>query len=175
MKVAIISDLHSNREALEAVFAHIQSLGISSVYCLGDVIGYGPEPEFCVELVRGHAQLCLMGNHDEGLFRDASDFNPHARGALEYTKERMQPSWFSLSEKKARWKWLEELVLTHRELAGRTLRDIVDALGARGIFVKRGRDFDQSFFAPVLGNAFGSFVQHRFDVRRAQSIVRQIA
>jgi diadenosine tetraphosphatase ApaH/serine/threonine PP2A family protein phosphatase len=115
MKVAIISDLHSNREALEAVFAHIQSLAISTVYCLGDVVGYGPEPEFCVDLVRGHTQLCLMGNHDEGLFRDASDFNPHARGALEYTRARMQPSWYSLSEKKARWRFLKDLVLTHRE------------------------------------------------------------
>ena len=115
MKIAVISDLHSNREALEAVFAHIQSLGITTVYCLGDVVGYGPEPEFCVDLVRGHAQLCLMGNHDEGLFRDASDFNPHARGALEYTRARMQPAWYSLSEKKARWRWLKELVLTHRD------------------------------------------------------------
>ncbi|HUR29083.1 MAG TPA: metallophosphoesterase family protein [Planctomycetota bacterium] len=115
MKIAIISDLHSNREALEAVFAHIQSLGISTVYCLGDVVGYGPEPEFCVDLVRGHTQLCLMGNHDEGLFRDASDFNPHARGALEYTRARMLPSWYSMSEKKARWRFLKDLVLTHRE------------------------------------------------------------
>lgn len=115
MKIAVISDLHSNREALEAVFAHIHSQGIATVYCLGDVVGYGPEPEFCVDLVRGHAQLCLMGNHDEGLFRDASDFNPHARGALEYTRARMRPSWYSLSEKKARWRWLKELALTHRE------------------------------------------------------------
>ena len=90
MKVAIISDLHSNREALEAVFAHIQTQGVSTVYCLGDVIGYGPEPEFCVDMVRGHATLCLMGNHDEALFRDASDFNPHAREAIEFTRARME-------------------------------------------------------------------------------------
>ena len=88
MKIAIISDLHSNREALEAVFAHIQSLAISTVYCLGDVVGYGPEPEVCVDLVRGHTQLCLMGNHDEGLFRDASDFNPHARGGCSHSGDR---------------------------------------------------------------------------------------
>jgi diadenosine tetraphosphatase ApaH/serine/threonine PP2A family protein phosphatase len=115
MKIAIISDLHSNREALEAVFAHIRGLGIQTLYCLGDVVGYGPEPEFCVDLVRGHATLCLMGNHDEALFRDASDFNPHARGAIEYTRNRMQPRWFSTSEKKARWRWLRELPLSHKE------------------------------------------------------------
>jgi diadenosine tetraphosphatase ApaH/serine/threonine PP2A family protein phosphatase len=115
MKVAIISDLHSNREALEAVFDHIKRLGLGTIYCLGDVIGYGPEPEFCVDLVRGHAQLCLMGNHDEALFRDASDFNPHARGAIDYTRMRMEPAWYSAGEKKARWKWLKNLPLKHSE------------------------------------------------------------
>jgi diadenosine tetraphosphatase ApaH/serine/threonine PP2A family protein phosphatase len=56
-----------------------------------------------------------MGNHDEALFRDASDFNPHARGAIEYTKERMQPAWYSSGEKKARWNWLKGLPLSHTE------------------------------------------------------------
>ncbi len=129
MKVAVISDLHSNREALDAVFAHIRGLGITTLYCLGDVIGYGPEPEHCVDLVRcygpepehcvdlvrGHAKVCLMGNHDEALFHDDSDFNPHARIAIEYTRERMRPHWYSSSERKGRWRWLSELPLTHRE------------------------------------------------------------
>ncbi len=114
MKIAIISDLHSNREALEAVFADIQAKGIPTLYCLGDVIGYGPEPEFCIDLVRGHAEICLMGNHDEALFRDARDFNPHARGAIDYTRQRMRPKWYSSGETKARWKWLNGLPLTHR-------------------------------------------------------------
>ncbi len=115
MKLAIISDLHSNREALEAVFADIRRRGVTDLVCLGDVIGYGPDPEFCVDLVRGHARWCLMGNHDEALFRDASDFNPHARGAIAFTKRRMQPRWWSSSEKRARWKWLKNLPLKHSE------------------------------------------------------------
>lgn len=115
MKVAIISDLHSNREALEAVFEHIRGIGVSTLYCLGDVVGYGPEPEFCVDLVRGHAKWTLLGNHDEALFHDASDFNPHARGAIEFTRERMRPHWYSSSEHKARWKWLKELPLVQQE------------------------------------------------------------
>ena len=115
MKLAIISDLHSNREALEAVFADIRKRGVTDLVCLGDVIGYGPDPEFCVDMVRGHASLCLMGNHDEALFRDASDFNPHARGAIAYTRRRMQPRWWSSSEKKARWKWLKNLPLRQSE------------------------------------------------------------
>ena len=115
MRIAIISDLHSNREALEAVFAHIREQDVDKLYCLGDVVGYGPDPEFCVDLVRGHSELCLMGNHDEALFRGATDFNPHARGAIEYTQRVMRPRWYSGSEKRARWKWLEDLPLTHRE------------------------------------------------------------
>lgn len=115
MKVAVISDLHSNREALEAVFAHIREQGLETIYCLGDVVGYGPEPEFCVDLVRGHARLCLMGNHDDALLNDASDFNPHARVAIEYTRARMQPRWYSASEKKARWEWLKGLPLVYQE------------------------------------------------------------
>jgi len=113
MRIALISDLHSNREALDAVFADIDAQRVDAVLCLGDVVGYGPEPEYCVDLVRERCQLCLMGNHDEALFRDASDFNPHARGAIEFTRERMQPSWWSSGDKKARWKYLKGLPLSH--------------------------------------------------------------
>ena len=114
MKVAIISDLHSNREALDAVLAHIDTLeGLDGLYCLGDVVGYGPEPEYCVDRVRERCELCLMGNHDEALFRDASDFNPHARGAIDYTRQKMHPTWYSGSEKRDRWKFLKELPLVH--------------------------------------------------------------
>lgn len=115
MRVAIISDLHSNREALDAVLAHIQAQDVSTIYCLGDVVGYGPEPEYCVDRVRELCQLCLMGNHDEALFRDASDFNPHARGAIEYTRARMEPAWYSSGQKKARWRFLRGLPLSHTE------------------------------------------------------------
>jgi predicted phosphodiesterase len=95
VKVAIISDIHSNREALDAVLAHIDSQGHETIYCLGDVVGYGPEPEYCVDRVRERCQLCLMGNHDDALFRDASDFNPHARSAIEFTRRRMEPAWYA--------------------------------------------------------------------------------
>ncbi len=115
MKVAVISDLHSNREAVEAVFGHIRNLGVDRIFCLGDVVGYGPEPEFCVDLVRGHAEMCLMGNHDEALFHDARDFNAHARGAIDYTRKRMKPAWYSGSEKKARWRWVQDLPLDYKE------------------------------------------------------------
>ena len=115
MKIAIISDLHSNREALQAVFADIETRGVDDLVCLGDVVGYGPEPEFCVDLVRKNARWCLMGNHDDALFRDASDFNPHARGAVDFTRRRLRPRWWSSGETKRRWKWLKGLPLRMQE------------------------------------------------------------
>lgn len=115
MRVALVSDIHSNRAALEAVFQRITELGVSRIFCLGDVVGYGPDPEFCVDLIRGHAEVCLMGNHDEAVFRDASDFNPHARGAIEYTRKKMKPWWWSRAEKKQRYRWLEQLPVRYTE------------------------------------------------------------
>ena len=56
-----------------------------------------------------------MGNHDEALFHDASDFNPHARGAIEYTRGRMKPRWYSSSDRRQRWNWLRGLPLAHTE------------------------------------------------------------
>ena len=115
MRIALISDLHSNREALDAVREDIAKRSVDTIYCLGDVVGYGPEPEYCVDVVREACELCLMGNHDEALFRDAIDFNPHARGAIDFTRSRMQPTWYSSGERKARWKYLKELPLVHTE------------------------------------------------------------
>ena len=115
MKLAIISDLHSNREALEAVMADIGKRGVEDLICLGDVVGYGPEPEYCVDVVRKNARWCLMGNHDDALFRDASDFNPHARGAVEVTRRKLHPHWWSSGEKRRRWKWLKSLPLRMNE------------------------------------------------------------
>jgi predicted phosphodiesterase len=115
MRLAVVSDLHSNAEGLEAVFHHIRAQGVDDLVCLGDVVGYGAEPEFCIDLVRGHARWCLMGNHDEALFRDASEFNSHARGAIEYTRRKLRPHWYSSSERKARWRWLRSLPFERTE------------------------------------------------------------
>jgi predicted phosphodiesterase len=114
VKLGIISDLHSNREALEAVWAHAKAQGIDELVCLGDIVGYGPDPEFCLDFVREHCGWCLMGNHDEALFRDASDFNTYARAAIEYTRTRLAPRWWGSGKRRARWQWLQSLPLTHR-------------------------------------------------------------
>ena len=64
MKRALISDIHSNLEALTAVLADIREQGIGEVFCLGDIIGYGPNPRECLDIVRERCTWALMGNHD---------------------------------------------------------------------------------------------------------------
>jgi diadenosine tetraphosphatase ApaH/serine/threonine PP2A family protein phosphatase len=110
MAVALISDIHANIEALEAVFAHIDAQPeIEEVYCLGDVVGYGPDPEPCIDLLRRRCRLTLMGNHDFALLNAAVGFNRIAAGAITCTRTRMEPGVFSLPEKQDRWDWLREL------------------------------------------------------------------
>lgn len=106
--VALISDLHSNREALEAVFDRIGALGVSEVCCLGDVVGYGADPVHCTRLVAERCKWTIMGNHDWGLFHDLNDFNPLARQALLYTRKRLQPRGF-MPWRRAAWKFLQGL------------------------------------------------------------------
>jgi len=67
MRIAIVSDIHGNRHAFEAVLESIDSSGCEEVWCLGDLVGYGAEPDECVEMARRHAALCLAGNHDLGV------------------------------------------------------------------------------------------------------------
>lgn len=106
---AIISDLHANLPALEQVFRRIDELGIETVYCLGDVVGYGPEPEACIDLVMKRCVFTLMGNHDWGLVEHQLDeFNPLARESLMWTRKRLRPGLISPGKRK-RWNFLSSL------------------------------------------------------------------
>jgi len=67
MKVAIVSDIHGNRHAFEAVLDAIEESSSQELWCLGDLVGYGAEPDACVELARRHGAICLAGNHDLGV------------------------------------------------------------------------------------------------------------
>jgi predicted phosphodiesterase len=88
MRVAVISDIHANLHALEAVFADLDAERPDAIWCLGDVVGYGPRPNECCAIVAERADLCLAGNHDlvglgEG---DVSEFNPEAAAAALWTR-----------------------------------------------------------------------------------------
>jgi putative phosphoesterase len=84
MRVLVISDVHGNREALEAVAAEPHD----SVICLGDLVGYGPEPAACVQWARAHAQLVLQGNHDRAL---AEGVAPGCRAQFLWLAEALAP------------------------------------------------------------------------------------
>lgn len=91
--IAVISDVHGNLEALEAVLTKIDALGIETIYSLGDVVGYGPDPEACVRLVTERCRLRLMGNHEHGvLHADHPEFrfNAAAEVVLDWTRQRLQ-------------------------------------------------------------------------------------
>ncbi len=79
---AFISDIHGNTPALEAVLADIDSRGIREIWCGGDLVGYGPDPEGVIRLVVKHARSCIMGNHDWALLNDPIGFNPVAAEAI---------------------------------------------------------------------------------------------
>lgn len=87
MRLAIISDIHANIEALEAVFTDIDTQKVDQVLCLGDIVGYGVNPNECIETVKQHCPIILLGNHDAaavGLL-STHHFNIHAKIAIEWT------------------------------------------------------------------------------------------
>ena len=67
MRVAIISDIHGNLPALEAVLQAVDGERPDEIWCLGDLVGYGPRPNECCDVVRASVQICLRGNHDLGV------------------------------------------------------------------------------------------------------------
>ncbi len=89
MRAAIVSDIHGNRPAFEAVLAEIPGAHVHQVWCLGDLVGYGAEPDACVELARQHCDLCLVGNHDLAVRGDISmsEFSRGAELAARWTQE----------------------------------------------------------------------------------------
>jgi diadenosine tetraphosphatase ApaH/serine/threonine PP2A family protein phosphatase len=87
VQTAVISDIHGNAEALRAVLADIDSKGIQRIICLGDIIGYGPDPLECVDLVSQRCEWALMGNHDFAVLYEPTNFNGPAEQAAYWTRE----------------------------------------------------------------------------------------
>lgn len=112
-RVAIISDIHANAEALEAVLADIEGQGVTEVLCLGDVVGYGIDAERCIDLVQPRCSLCLCGNHDWAVLHEALGFNQMARQAIDLTRRRLQPGRWRAPTRRRRWAFLEGLPETH--------------------------------------------------------------
>jgi predicted phosphodiesterase len=87
MRALVISDIHANKTALEAILA--AEVNVDQIWCLGDVVGYGPDPNQCVERLRGLAPLtCILGNHDAAVAGKIplESFNPEARASIQWTQ-----------------------------------------------------------------------------------------
>lgn len=93
MRVAVISDIHGNLHALEAVLGDIDRNRVDEIWCLGDVVGYGPRPNECVALIRDRATVALCGNHDLAVVGtlDISDFSGDAAAAVRWTQDVLAP------------------------------------------------------------------------------------
>jgi predicted phosphodiesterase len=91
MRIAILSDIHANQEALLAVLKKATTLGADKTICLGDIVGYGPEPNECIELLQERGALCIRGNHDEAAvgLREPDNFNDLARVAVLWTRAQL--------------------------------------------------------------------------------------
>ncbi len=90
MKLAIISDIHANSAALRAVLEDIETRKVEGIICLGDIIGYGPDPVECVRVVAERCQWSLMGNHDFGVLYEPTNFNPGAEQAAFWTRRQFE-------------------------------------------------------------------------------------
>lgn len=93
MRTAIISDIHSNLEALEKALEIVEKKKIDEIICLGDLVGYGANPNECVELTRRRASCVLLGNHDQAAYdlSQTEHFNRHARTAAYWTNQTLTP------------------------------------------------------------------------------------
>jgi len=87
---AVISDIHSNLEALTTVLADIERRGIETIYCLGDVVGYGANPRECLDLIIKMTKWCVLGNHDYAVLYEPTNFNFAAEQASFWTRESLE-------------------------------------------------------------------------------------
>ena len=101
MRILILSDIHANFTALEAALAKAAGRWDVAV-CLGDIVGYGPDPAEVSEKIRGLTQACIRGNHDKAVagIMSTEDFNPVAKAAVDWTRSQLSPELM---------KWLAEL------------------------------------------------------------------
>lgn len=91
--IAVISDIHANLEALTAVLADAEAWGAHRIICLGDVIGVGPDPCACVDVVMKRCQITVLGDHDAAAFADPEGFNPAAASRSLDTRATRPWSW----------------------------------------------------------------------------------
>jgi predicted phosphodiesterase len=101
MRVAVVSDIHSNLHALEAVLAAIDVEAPDELWCLGDLVGYGPRPNECCAMIAERADVCLAGNHDLAVRGtiDLAEFHGDAGLAASWTRDVLEAQWQALLQR----------------------------------------------------------------------------
>ena len=102
-RIAFISDIHANIDALEEVLKDIDAQGVNEIFCLGDIVGYGAAPAECLELVKTHCSVTLLGNHDQMVIERGPIIGlPRVADPLIYARKQLS---------QAQIKWLKKLPL----------------------------------------------------------------
>lgn len=109
MRTAIISDIHANLSALRTVLDHIDTQRVDRIVCLGDIVGYGPDPVECVDLVAARCEWSLMGNHDFGVLYEPTNFNTAAEQAAFWTRAQFERNRGDADLSRRRWEFLGRL------------------------------------------------------------------
>jgi diadenosine tetraphosphatase ApaH/serine/threonine PP2A family protein phosphatase len=93
VRVAVVSDIHGNVHALQAVLAAVEEDAVDEIWCLGDLVGYGPDPNACCALVAERTALSLIGNHDLAVLGhlDIEEFSPDAAASARWTQQELRP------------------------------------------------------------------------------------
>lgn len=112
MPTAVISDIHANLDALQVVLADIDRRGLKEIVCLGDVIGYGPDPCACLDLVIEKCQWSLMGNHDFAVLYEPTSFNTSAESSAFWTRRQFELEK-DATLRRRRWEYLGSLEIRH--------------------------------------------------------------
>lgn len=113
MRRALLADIHSNLEALEAVLADASEQQVGEIYCLGDVVGYGPDPVACIDLAMKF-DLTILGNHDQAVIFEPDGFGPVALNAVHWTRQQLEQCPDPHAQQ--RLDWLLQLPKLHHEL-----------------------------------------------------------
>ncbi len=117
MSIAVISDIHANLEALKVVLADIDRRGLKDIVCLGDIVGYGPDPCECLDLVIQRCKWALMGNHDFAVLYEPTSFNTSAEASSFWTRRQFETEK-DASLRRKRWEFLGSLEIRHYALGG---------------------------------------------------------
>jgi len=152
-ELAIISDVHANYLALQAVLEDIDRHRPEAILCLGDIVGYGPRPVRCVDEVKRRCLLSLCGNHDFALVYGAEEFNPVAQGAIKFQRGLIMPrpgNSDNNARRAERWEFLKRL--PHRHMRGEWLfvhgsprNPIVEYLRRLDVLLGMREKIDQNF------------------------------